>query len=97
MTDYFSLNVDVVLASVACDATLEAFADPAQIGYSFTATFDTSSPQLRQPTVSELDALVQIAFLPPSSNVLLEDLAALPADNPFSTTTAVSYQSAAAG
>jgi hypothetical protein len=64
--------------------------DPVTIDFEVQVSFTTDSSFI--PTTEEIDALIELAFLPPSVDMLIAEYNALPADSPFSSTQSVAYQ-----
>jgi hypothetical protein len=85
---FFNLTVDSELDTFKCN-DIGSQADPLQIDYDVTATFKQAS--YMTPTQEEVDILVQTALLPPEVDKLRDSLRALPASNPFSTTSEIAY------
>ncbi|GKZ00079.1 hypothetical protein MPSEU_000961300 [Mayamaea pseudoterrestris] len=94
-TDFFATNPFVSLDTF----NVESFgctANPARIAYQATAVFTNDSDPSALPVTIDLDSLLQVAFQQPMVTELTTELAALPAANPFASTSSVTYSTSAA-
>ena len=83
----FELNIQEEVTGVDCDQSGTASGDPPQICYDLQVTLDPGLSST--PTQTDLDILIAVSLQDPTVQDLYDRLAALPAANPFSSTTSI--------
>jgi hypothetical protein len=81
----FGIEVDMFNGMV----TTTGF-NPVTIDFTVFVSFTNDSSFI--PTTSEVDALIELALLPPNVDTLIAEYNALPTDTPFSSSQSVTYQ-----
>jgi hypothetical protein len=88
LTDLFANTFDVQIESFDGLIADTGF-NPVTIDFNATITFSDTSSFV--PSADEVNMLVELAFLPPQVDSLIQEYASLSADMPFSTTQSVVY------
>jgi hypothetical protein len=86
--DFFEFSFEGEYVSLSV-GVLDNTVGPPRIDYNLTAFFLPGAQTI--PTEDEVDIVVQTAFSQPSVQTLILELRTLPLENPFSSTTTVSY------
>jgi hypothetical protein len=86
--DFFEFSFEGEYVSLSV-GVLENTVGPPRIGYNLTAFFLPGAEAI--PTEEEIDIVVQTAFSQPSVQTLILELRTLAMENPFSSTSTVSY------
>jgi hypothetical protein len=90
LVDQFSNTFDVQIESFE-GMIIETGFNPVAIDFNATVTFSDASSFI--PNAQEVDMLVEVAFLPPQVDVLIEEYGTLSMDMPFSTTQSIDFGS----
>jgi hypothetical protein len=88
LAEQFSSTFDVQMKSFD-GLIVDTGFNPVMIDFNATVTFSGTSSFI--PTTEEVDMLVQLAFLPPQVDALIEEYSSLSADMPFSTTQSIEF------
>lgn len=94
--EYISTTLEtpfIVLDDVSCTEAATT-TDPNRICFDITVVAAANSEVI--PSLDDVNTLICIALLPPEVDALIADLSALPANNPFSTTSALTCDIVAA-